>query len=240
MTKQKFRLSKYTELDASPVRHRILRSWVEDYSKDGKVCSLLDWGCGPGTSIQTFRERHPDWDFHMADIADKRSLEQDKPFYLLDADNPSLPLPPNSMDVIVCSEVLEHVHNLTATIREIHRLLNPGGILVGSIPNFRHVASRVSYLRGNLYRIGGRFEKGSHINFITPPFLQNFLSEKFNYVYHGGDVDWLSWVDLVPARYSAGAYKRLDFKGLRRENCVYNPLSYDYLFGFQKKPPLQP
>jgi len=37
-------------------------------------------------------------------------------------------------DVVVCTEVLEHVLDPFAAVREIHRLLKPGGKLYGSTP----------------------------------------------------------------------------------------------------------
>jgi SAM-dependent methyltransferase len=44
----------------------------------------------------------------------------------------------NSFDYIVCTEVLEHTLNPFDAVREIRRLLKPGGLLFGSTPfNFR-------------------------------------------------------------------------------------------------------
>jgi 2-polyprenyl-6-hydroxyphenyl methylase/3-demethylubiquinone-9 3-methyltransferase len=47
----------------------------------------------------------------------------------------SLPLPDACIGAVVCSEVLEHVENAEDVIAEISRVLQPGGVLIFSMPN---------------------------------------------------------------------------------------------------------
>jgi ubiquinone/menaquinone biosynthesis C-methylase UbiE len=46
----------------------------------------------------------------------------------------SLPFESDSFDLIVCSEVLEHLHEYNDAIKEIHRVLKPGGKFYASVP----------------------------------------------------------------------------------------------------------
>jgi SAM-dependent methyltransferase len=47
-------------------------------------------------------------------------------------------IPSGRFDIVVCTEVLEHVINPFAAISEIRRILKPGGVLLASSPfNFR-------------------------------------------------------------------------------------------------------
>lgn len=46
----------------------------------------------------------------------------------------SWPLPSDHFHVILCTQVLEHVEDLTHTCSEIQRVLKPGGILIVSFP----------------------------------------------------------------------------------------------------------
>ncbi|MGH8048285.1 MAG: class I SAM-dependent methyltransferase [Chthoniobacterales bacterium] len=232
----KIRLIHYRDFDHQTVRHRVIGGWLKKLCQDLPECLVVDWSCGSGIGAQTLRTKYPSWKFLMTDVVDTRNQSADLPFTLLDGDLPRLPLADASVNVVLCSEVLEHVHNLTATIREIRRILVPGGLLVGSIPNFRNLASRFSFVRRGLYRIGGKYEGGGHVNYITPEFLTNFVSDHFTFVRQGGDVDWLTWVDFVGFRRAEKVYRSLDFKGLIRENPRYSPLlSYDFLFAYRKK-----
>ncbi len=51
-------------------------------------------------------------------------------------DAASVPLPDGSADCIVCTEVLEHVPDAAACVREAIRLLRPGGVFIASVPFF--------------------------------------------------------------------------------------------------------
>ncbi len=231
----KLKLLPYSEFNPQPIRHRILRGWLAEMMKPGGSRHVVDWSCGSGIGTEHLREEQPSWKFTMVDVADIRKTAKDADFHLLDYDTPKLDIPDGSVDAVISSEVFEHVHNLTATVREMHRILKPGGFLVGSIPNFRGWASRFSFLRRGLYRMGGKFENGGHVNLITPEFLVNFLGEIFVLRRSAGDVDWITWVDYVPERFTRRAYQTLKFRGLFRETLGFNRFSYDFLFIFIKK-----
>lgn len=46
----------------------------------------------------------------------------------------SVPLRGNAVDWVVCTEVLEHLDDPSACVREIHRSLKPGGTIIASVP----------------------------------------------------------------------------------------------------------
>ena len=45
-----------------------------------------------------------------------------------------IPLPDASVDNILCSEVFEHIFNLPEILRELHRILKPGGLMLITCP----------------------------------------------------------------------------------------------------------
>lgn len=45
---------------------------------------------------------------------------------------------PNSLDLILCLDVLEHLVDPWATLRRLQELLRPGGQMIVSLPNVRH------------------------------------------------------------------------------------------------------
>jgi methionine biosynthesis protein MetW len=52
-------------------------------------------------------------------------------------------------DVIILSHVLEHICYPQTLLKEIHRILNPGGFLIIALPNLMHFRSRWQLIKGN-------------------------------------------------------------------------------------------
>ena len=58
-----------------------------------------------------------------------------------------------SFDAVVCSDVVEHLENPAAALREIARVLRPGGAALVSLPNAFNALERLYWLtRGNSTR----------------------------------------------------------------------------------------
>src|SRR5262249_35695807 len=74
---------------------------------------------------------------------------------------------PASVDVVVFADVLEHLKNPLAALRQARRLLAEGGYVVASIPNIAHGAARLALLQGNFeYRELGLLDD-THLRFFT-------------------------------------------------------------------------
>lgn len=71
-------------------------------------------------------------------------------------------------DLILCLDVLEHLNDPWALIERLSRLLKPGGRLVASIPNIRHISVLVPLLfQGEwTYSERGILDK-THLRFFT-------------------------------------------------------------------------
>ena len=106
---------------------------------------MLDVGCGEGRHIFGMMQQNPLMQCIGLDM-DKRSLEKAEEGYayfktlsqagvdFLIGSAYSIPLPNNSVDIVICSEVLEHLHEYNDAINEIHRVLKPGGKFYASVP----------------------------------------------------------------------------------------------------------
>jgi 2-polyprenyl-6-hydroxyphenyl methylase/3-demethylubiquinone-9 3-methyltransferase len=115
---------------------------LADYSLDERLaffqeectsnsCSVLDYGCGPGSVLTGLRgidiKKSCGVDISETAIAYAR---QSFPAYRWKAIRAGSPLPfaDGSFDVVVSSEVIEHVFDVDGYLREIHRVLKPGGV----------------------------------------------------------------------------------------------------------------
>jgi ubiquinone/menaquinone biosynthesis C-methylase UbiE len=115
-----------------------------------KGTRLLEVGCGAGNIL----EKVPSGNLFGLDISAsilskaKRNLGKEADLFQADAQN--LPLKDQAFEQVVCSEVLEHVVDPTACLKEIARILSCEGIAVISVPN-EHWINRI---KGVLIHLG--------------------------------------------------------------------------------------
>jgi 2-polyprenyl-3-methyl-5-hydroxy-6-metoxy-1,4-benzoquinol methylase len=94
---------------------------------------LADVGCGRGDLWRVLRGR-----FRRCvalDAVRYDELPGDVDFHRADFDSASLPLPDGSADAVVAVEVIEHLENPRAFVRELTRITRPGGWILVTTPN---------------------------------------------------------------------------------------------------------
>ena len=113
-----------------------------DLKNDGV---LLDVGCGEGRHIFGVMQDYPlmkcigiDMDHESIKIAEEgydyfKSISHAGAEFLKGSAY-NIPFPDNFFDLVVCSEVLEHLHEYNDAVKEMHRVLKPGGKLYASVP----------------------------------------------------------------------------------------------------------
>jgi ubiquinone/menaquinone biosynthesis C-methylase UbiE len=117
-------------------RARVLLEYLE--LEDGM--DVLDCGCGMGFYLMVMgqlRSLHltgVDTDVERLEFAERYGIRAT----LVDGDATALPFEDWSFDRVLMSEVLEHVPDDAAALREAHRVLRPGGILAISVPHARY------------------------------------------------------------------------------------------------------
>jgi SAM-dependent methyltransferase len=132
---------------------------------------VLDAGCGEGRHCFGCLERGADvvgLDLDFASLRDAskrlrgRARELDSIGEMVQGNTFHLPFPDDSFDRIICSEVMEHVHDYRGAARELARVTKPGGRVAITIPT---ATSENLYLRlGDEY-----FESpGGHIRIFRP------------------------------------------------------------------------
>jgi SAM-dependent methyltransferase len=134
---------------------------------------VLDFGCGEGAFLPSLCSNFKDVVAVDVDVAAARALAGHyglDNLSILKARAPTLPFADGIFDFIVAADVLEHVRDLDPVVKELARLLAPGGRLVISAPS-----ENVLYEVGR--KIFGFTKPDDH--FHTPRDIEKRLSLHF-------------------------------------------------------------
>jgi len=89
---------------------------------------LLDLGASDGETLGHLAELRPDLKLFAADLAGQpERYPAGCEFRRANLETDALPWPDGSMDAITCMHLVEHLQSLTVLLREVARLLRPGG-----------------------------------------------------------------------------------------------------------------
>jgi SAM-dependent methyltransferase len=119
----------------NPIHQRLLKPYV--VAQELIKGEVLEVGCGEGRGIglvmprassysaidkigpvvESLRKKHPAGKFHVGNIP------------------PLSPFADATFDVVLCFQVIEHIADDHRLLKEIHRVLKPGGILLMTTPN---------------------------------------------------------------------------------------------------------
>jgi SAM-dependent methyltransferase len=88
-----------------------------------------------------------------------------------------LPVASGAVDVVLAGELLEHMPFPRRLLREISRVLKPGGMAVGSVPNAFRLKNRIRFLFGRPYETDP-----THFHQFSLKELRSLLEEEFRAV----------------------------------------------------------
>ncbi len=99
---------------------------------DSPQASLLDLGCGDGSFTGRMGKRMGTNNLSGIDIIERSCLgvvttirDLEEPF----------PFPDTFFDIVVASQIIEHIHDTDGFVKEIYRVLKPTGNAIISTPN---------------------------------------------------------------------------------------------------------
>lgn len=111
--------------------------WYGGHTLGTKNIQIIDIGCGDGHHLKWI-EDIPRAESYGSDynLLRLRRAKRSMPFSrLLLMDILDIPFDNNYFDIILCNHVLEHIINDQSALKEIERILSPGGILILGVPN---------------------------------------------------------------------------------------------------------
>jgi 2-polyprenyl-6-hydroxyphenyl methylase / 3-demethylubiquinone-9 3-methyltransferase len=145
--------------------------------------TVLDLGCGGGFMAEALASRGAvvtaiDPAAGAIDIAKRHAAGQGLTIDYSVGVGESLPLNDNTMDYVVCVDVLEHVADLGAVLDEVKRVLKPGGMFLFDTINRTMLATLVVVHFGET--VLRMLPKGTHdpAMFIPPDYLRHMLTER--------------------------------------------------------------
>jgi SAM-dependent methyltransferase len=105
----------------------------------GKSARILDAGCGTGGLIRRLATEHANWHWTGVDVAPEAcALARDRTGATISKANvEALPFGENEFDAVVSADVLYHVDDDAAALKEMARVLKPGGVVVVNVPAHR-------------------------------------------------------------------------------------------------------
>ncbi|HUT09662.1 MAG TPA: class I SAM-dependent methyltransferase [Thermoguttaceae bacterium] len=145
--------------------------------------SVLEIGCGNGIVLHHVADRCRELAgieiaVNRCRVAEKNLADLEKPVEIISGNiERGIDKADGSFDVIMWADVIEHVVDLFAAMREIHRLLAPGGTLLTATPNVAYLPRRLQLLRGRFPGTSaaqegfgvrpGEMYDGGHLHYFT-------------------------------------------------------------------------
>jgi SAM-dependent methyltransferase len=137
----RLRLARY------PALAETLSAWLADKPQD-KQFKLLDIGAGFGRTFLYLQAAGIDHRFELRgldiDPLRKDDVYAGNPWQIEQGDAQApLPYADNSLDVVVCEQLLEHLEQPQAVLDSVQRVLHPDGLFVVGVPIFPEPVAKV-------------------------------------------------------------------------------------------------
>jgi len=119
-------------------RRRLFGRIIRSYFPEIKKARCADIGASTGANLTLFSELGVldsvglEYQYEAIQLAKRKSS-----FPILQGSGENLPFSNDSFDLVTCTDVLEHITNDDSTIREINRVLKPGGYVLITVPAFQ-------------------------------------------------------------------------------------------------------
>lgn len=192
-------------------RHALLDRCIDSLGTGTK--KVLEVGCGAGNNILRLHEMRADVECHGLDFSEVSvEMLKGKIPFVHRADCRDTQLPAGEYDLIFSSGLMEHFPDELPLVREMRRLIKPGGLMVTSIPAryslwqlYKHAQGKnwihgyeKSYTRGGLVKVleqgGWKVDEVVGLDpFSVNGFVMKLLGRSFQPV-------WTR--NLVPAGYT--------------------------------------
>jgi len=142
--------------------------------KNGQV--ILDVGCATGYLGAVAKQKgNRVYGVEISEESAKKAAEILDDVWAGNIEKFDLPFPEKYFDIIICSDVLEHLFNPKQVLIKLRKYLKPNGELMVVVPNVAHYSIRLMLLLGRWeYENVGSMDYG-HLRFFTKKSMANLL-----------------------------------------------------------------
>ncbi len=130
------------------VIHALVRSVVEEQASGAKV--LIDVGCGTGTLARALAGCVES--YVGCDVVRYPGFPDGASFVKADLNHAPYPVAEASADVVACVETIEHLENPRMVMRELVRIVRPGGLVLVTTPNQLSFLSKLTLVVKNQFQ----------------------------------------------------------------------------------------
>lgn len=158
--------------------YNLIRFDVIDLVPKNKV-NILDLGCGSGFTGAELRKRNNAFVIGVElfpDAAEEASKKLDR-VICGDIEQMNPDIAPESIDCIICADVLEHLKDPEKVLDKLRIFLKKDGILVASIPNIQNLRPLLKIITNKLeYADSGILDR-THLRFFTYHTIEKMFAD---------------------------------------------------------------
>ncbi len=142
---------------------------------------VLEIGCGEGNFSRFLKSGCEIWGCEPDERAAAVAARKLARILLGNYETVAEKIPADYFDLVICNDVIEHMEDHDWFFDSIIQKMRPGGVLVGSIPNIRHIRTlyELVFKKDWQYQDGGTLDR-THLRFFTrKSLLRTLIAHKF-------------------------------------------------------------
>lgn len=176
----RYRKGEYNTIELEErLMFRLLAQSTNELQLAPRSMTIVDLGCGNGNAAMRLMQRgYSVVGLDFSSVAVEKASKNGIDAKVCNLDE-GIPLPDASAHIAWAGDVLEHVFDPIGLLKEVQRVLRPGGYLLVTIPSDVGLVSRIKMLFGishqeQMYRSSGFYK---HHTFFSPSLIRFMLEQ---------------------------------------------------------------
>lgn len=147
---------------------------------EGDFPVILELGCSEGFTTEAAKRKFKSsvsYGVELSTQASEKAKSRIDKVYNVNLEDFDFPFENESIDLIICADVLEHLNDIWKVLNETNRILSSDGFLIASLPNISHITVLLKIIFNKFkYEESGILDK-SHLRFFTKYTIENIFGD---------------------------------------------------------------